>query len=94
MTPDELSRRLRLLADGIDESGRPSVAAVAAEMKRLLLQVKDAAMPARIPGGGGRRLSPAIASPVDVMDRKAFKDAMGRVASGTDPSARVLDYSR
>jgi len=93
MTPDELSRRLRLLADGIDESGRPSVAAVAAEMKRLLLQVEDA-MPARIPGGGGRRLSPAIASPVDVMDRKAFKDAMGRVASGADPSARVLDYSR
>jgi len=88
MTPEELSRRLRLLADGIDSADRPSVARVAAEMRTLMRQVEDAALPARH-GPDGRRRLPAVAAPVDVTDDRAFRAAIGRTASS---APRVHDY--
>jgi len=93
MTPEELSRRLRLLADGIDSADRPSVARVAAEMRTLMRQVEDAALPARHGPDGRRRLpagaAPARAAPVDVTDDRAFRAALGRTASS---APQVHDY--
>jgi hypothetical protein len=86
MTPDELSRRLRLLANGIDSSDHPSISFVAAEMKRLLFQAEDAALPARNFAVGARRLSPSRSSGVDVTNEVAFKTAISRVSECVSPN--------
>ncbi|OPZ38849.1 MAG: hypothetical protein BWY99_01522 [Synergistetes bacterium ADurb.BinA166] len=41
MTPDELSRRLRSIADRVDSSDAPSVSRISAEMKRIALELDE-----------------------------------------------------
>ncbi len=92
MTPDELSRRLRSIADRVDSSDAPSVSRISAEMKRIALELDESGSSLSIPSatpGFLRDAMPPVSPEVDVTDDTSFKSAMDRTRTHFVP-----DYSR
>lgn len=82
MLPEQVSARLRQIADRIDRSDQPSLAQVAGDIRTLLTMVTDTALPGREGSPvGGRRVSPAMNESVNVADDQQFRSAIKRTAS-------------
>jgi hypothetical protein len=109
MTPEDLSKRLRSLADRVDSSQSPSVSKTSAELKRLALELDESGSSLPVPHatpGFVRNVAPASHPETNVLDEVSFRSAMddasahyvpdyGFTSQGSDlPVTRALPAER